>query len=105
MISPPSPPEHAEFSHPTLVSAATQSYVERMVYRGQVKGGVVVFETAAPPEGAAVRVEAEGRQAQAPALGQTSIWDKLKELSGVLDDLPADFARNHDHYIHGARKK
>lgn len=24
---------------------------------------------------------------------------------GMADDLPADFARNHDHYIHGAPKR
>jgi hypothetical protein len=77
-----------------------------MVYRGQVKGGVVVFEAAAPPEGADVRVEVEGRaQPAATVQHGPSIWDKLKELSGAVDDLPADFARNHDHYIHGTRKK
>jgi hypothetical protein len=29
----------------------------------------------------------------------------LLELVGTVDDLPADMARNQDHYIHGAPKR
>jgi hypothetical protein len=77
-----------------------------MVYRGQVKGGVVVFQADVPPEGAEVRVEVEGSVCPAGAVQDgASIWDKLKELSGAVNDLPPDFARNHDHYIHGTHKK
>ena len=68
-----------------------------MEFRGQVKGGVVVFDNGSPPEGAAVRVEVV-----AP---QKSIWQKLRNYSGTVKGLPADMARNHDHYIHGAPKK
>lgn len=70
-----------------------------MVYRGQVKGGVVVFEDAPPPEGTAVRVEAAADDC-APTL-----WQKLRKYSGVVKGLPPDMARNHDHYIHGAPRK
>jgi len=31
--------------------------------------------------------------------------DALQELAGTAKDLPADFAHNHDHYLHGAPKK
>jgi hypothetical protein len=70
-----------------------------MEYRGRVQGGVVLFEAAAPPDGAEVRVEV----VQEPAV--PSIWEKLKKYSGAIDDLPPDMARNHDHYIHGGPKK
>ncbi len=39
----------------------------------------------------------------------TSCWsetiERYKEFIGMFDDLPADFARNHDHYTHGTPKK
>jgi hypothetical protein len=75
-----------------------------MTYRGQVKGGVVVFEEAIPPEGATVRVEVESPPAQV-AGDEPSLWDKLRRFSGAAKGLPPDMARNHDHYIHGGRKK
>jgi hypothetical protein len=71
-----------------------------MVYQGHVKDGVVVFDTAAPPEGAAVQVNVVE---SVPEPG--NIWTKLRKYSGAVRGLPSDMARNHDHYIHGAPKK
>ena len=71
-----------------------------MQFHGRVKDGVVVFEDGAPPEGVEVRVEIVSTSQETP-----SIWDKLKKYSGSVKGLPADMARNHDHYIHGGRKK
>lgn len=34
-----------------------------------------------------------------------SFAERYAEFIGVADDLPADFAINHDHYLHGARKQ
>lgn len=34
-----------------------------------------------------------------------SLGEELADLVGALNDLPPDFAQNHDHYIHGAPKK
>lgn len=31
--------------------------------------------------------------------------ERLLKLAGPIDDLPADMARNHDHYFHGAPKR
>jgi hypothetical protein len=31
--------------------------------------------------------------------------ERYAEFIGIADDLPADFAMNHDHYLHGARKR
>ena len=72
-----------------------------MEYRGHVKGGVVIFEAEAPPEGAAVRVQLAPEASAAGA----SLWDKLRKYSGAVTGLPPDMARNHDHYIHGGPRK
>lgn len=29
----------------------------------------------------------------------------LTKFAGIIKDLPPDFARNHDHYLHGAPKR
>lgn len=77
-----------------------------MEYRGQVKGGVVIFEADKPPEGAAVRVQLVRATPPAPPLTPpASLWEKLRRYSGSVTDLPADMARNHDHYIHGGPRK
>ena len=34
-----------------------------------------------------------------------TLHEALKDFIGVADDLPADLARNHDHYLYGAPKK
>ena len=31
--------------------------------------------------------------------------DALSEFAGVVHELPADYASNHDHYLHGAPKR
>jgi len=72
-----------------------------MTYRGHVKNGVVVLdEPAELPEGAEVNVELLPARADEPTLGQ-----KLMKYAGKAKGLPADLARNHDHYLHGAPKK
>ena len=71
-----------------------------MGYRGQFKQGVV-FEKPPPfPDGAAVEVEPVDRQRDLPTWGEV-----LKDFMGQAKGLPADMARNHNHYIHGARRK
>jgi hypothetical protein len=74
-----------------------------MVYRGQVKNGVIVLDEAVKlPEGARVTIEETPilHEETGPTLAET-----LGEFIGMAKDLPPDFARNHDHYIHGAPKK
>lgn len=72
-----------------------------MTYRGRVKNGVIVLDPPATlPEG----VEVEVLPAQDDLSGPT--WgDVLKDFIGKAKGLPADMARNHDHYIHGAPKR
>jgi hypothetical protein len=79
-----------------------------MVYRGHVKGGVVVLEPShALPEGTEVRVEAVVAEGDQPLLdenGQT-LGQKLMKYAGKAIGLPEDAALNHDHYLYGAPKR
>ena len=71
-----------------------------MVYRGHLKNGVVVFDEPAPfPEGAEVSVDLACDKDDVP-LGKA-----LLRFSGIVDDLPSDMARNHDHYLHGRPRR
>ena len=58
------------------------------------------------PKNAIVRLRVESVQEAASApVPAGSIWSKLRKHSGVARDLPCDYARNHDHYLHGATRK
>jgi hypothetical protein len=68
-----------------------------MVYRGHVKGGVVVFDTEVHlPDGIEVTVDLI-----LPATRKT-LAEQLGDLIGSVPDLPSDMAAQHDHYLHGA---
>jgi hypothetical protein len=47
------------------------------------------------PEGAGVDVTPTG-EAVIP-----SLYERLKDIVGVADDLPSDSSDNHDHYLYG----
>ena len=71
-----------------------------MIYRGQVRNGVIVFEEPVPlAEGTLVRVEAEQPADPAP------LRRGLLALAGCVEGLPADLAENHDHYLYGTPKR
>jgi len=72
-----------------------------MTYRGHVENGVVVLDERAPlPEGAAVVVAPADDEA-----GLQAMREGLLKFAGVVKDMPHDLARQHDHYIHGARRR
>jgi hypothetical protein len=72
-----------------------------MSYTGIVENGKVTLPPEAQfPDGTKVRIEPVEPAAEAPTLA-----DSLREFIGTFDDLPSDFARNHDHYIHGTPRK
>ena len=50
------------------------------------------------PDGTRVQIEA-----QVPP--QRSVAERYAGLAGLADDVPADLARNLDHYIHGQTRK
>lgn len=71
-----------------------------MVYRGYVRGGVVVLDPKVElPEGIEVSVEL-----LPPRSGKT-LAERLGDLIGSVSDLPSDMAQQHDHYVHGAPKR
>jgi hypothetical protein len=72
-----------------------------MSFQGTIQNGVVVFDDRQSlPDG--TRVEVIVQQA---SIKQSTLRERLARLAGTVDDLPADMARNHDHYLHGAPKK
>ena len=72
-----------------------------MSFEGTVQNGVVVFDSQHQlPDGTRVEVIV-----QDPSVKKPTLRERLVKLAGTVDDLPADMARNHDHYIHGAPKK
>ena len=71
-----------------------------MNYRGRINNGVVVLEDGADlPEGTEVRVE----PVEQPT--RKTLYERFKNVAGKAEGLPADFAEQHDHYIHGSPKK
>jgi hypothetical protein len=78
-----------------------------MTYQGHFQNGVVVLDEAAvQPDGVKVRVEVlpsnESEQGAERTGGTLS--DHYKAVIGAAQDLPADFAAEHDHYVHGTPK-
>ena len=71
-----------------------------MTFRGHIKNGQVLLdEPARLPDGVEVSVAVIEPQ---PSSG--TVWDKLRALAGTVEG-PVDWARNHDHYIHGTPKR
>jgi hypothetical protein len=66
-----------------------------MSLTGHVQNGVVVFETSnALPDGTAVKVEAIEAP---PKLPKRSLLDRLGDVVGKAEGLPADASQNVDH--------
>lgn len=80
-----------------------------MVYRGQVKNGMVVLEGAkAPPEGARVSVrvvKSPARRGEKCPKHELTLYDRLKNVIGKAKDMPPDASVNIDHYLYGAPKR
>ncbi len=74
-----------------------------MVYVGRVQNGVVVLDHGQElAEGTVVRVEpVTDRGEQDPQ----SLYDRLKPVIGIVEGLPPDLAKNHEHDLHGLPKK
>jgi hypothetical protein len=64
--------------------------------QGVVKNGVIVLEDGSHlPEGTKVVVR---------SASDAPLSEELMKLAGTIHG-PRDFARNHDHYIHGTKKR
>jgi hypothetical protein len=79
--------------------------VQGMVYHGHVKNGRVELDgPSRPPEGAEVEVTlAPQAGADNDETGPT-LYDRLKDFIGSVDDLPPDASVNVDHYLYGHPK-
>ncbi|MFO0966185.1 MAG: hypothetical protein U0793_11460 [Gemmataceae bacterium] len=74
-----------------------------MSITGHVQNGVVVFDTPNGfPEGTAVKIEPI-EEARRPAA--LSLLDRLGDVVGKVEGLPADASQNVDHYLYGHPKK
>lgn len=77
-----------------------------MTYRGHVLKGMVVFaDSNVPPEGAEVEVSVRAGVPEDTDEEIPTIYERYKSFIGIIDDLPSDMARQHDHYIHGTPKR
>jgi len=72
-----------------------------MVYRGHFRNGVIQFDE---PVGLADGTEVEVIPVEGPEQSPT-LYERFKDFIGVVDDLPADAADQHDHYLYGTPKK
>ena len=72
-----------------------------MNLEGTIQNGVVVLDDGLQlPDGTRVEVIV-----RVPSAKPATLRERLLKLAGTVDDLPADMARNHDHYIHGSPKR
>jgi hypothetical protein len=80
-----------------------------MVYRGQMKDGVVVLDgPKVPPEGSAVSVRVLKNPAHGtprPRQPEATLYDRLKNIVGKAKGMPADASVTIDHYLYGAPKR
>jgi hypothetical protein len=69
---------------------------------------VVLDDPTALADGTCVQVQPLQEAAQegpSEEKALLSLSEKLLRLAGTVNGLPADMARNHDHYLHGHPKK
>lgn len=77
-----------------------------MSFVGHVENGVVVFDPPlALPNGTVVDVAVRETRDSAASAGPT-LWDRLKDVAGKAQGLPADSSVRTDHYLtHGLPKE
>ena len=79
-----------------------------MTYKGYVKNGVIVLDEPADlkdGDRVSVRPLRTSRKPPKKAARPLTLYERLKDVVGIVKGMPSDFARNHDHYIHGTPKR
>ena len=79
-----------------------------MTYLGRIENGAIVLdESTVLPDGVRVRVELmpSPEVSNVSESGGRTLYDRYKSVIGKAQGLPADFAAQHDHYIHGTPKR
>ena len=57
------------------------------------------------PDGTEVTIEPTVSLPEAASKSRGTFAERYTKYVGIADSLPEDFARNHDHYLHGAPKR
>ena len=71
-----------------------------MLLEGTIKNGTIVLDQPPSlPDGERVEVDLK------PIAQAQPTFIDLLEFAGCMPDMPADFAAQHDHYIHGTPKR
>ncbi|MEX2169570.1 MAG: hypothetical protein WD851_09680 [Pirellulales bacterium] len=77
-----------------------------MILHGLIHNGMIVLdEHMLLSEGTTVEVQVIASRPPVPPAGDTgkddipTLAERLKDVIGILEDLPVDAARNHDHYL------
>jgi hypothetical protein len=80
-----------------------------MIVQGTLTNGTIVLDEPVPlADGTRVEVDVKPAKEQPEKeheSGNKPTLLGLLKLAGTLDDLPPDFAAEHDHYIHGTPKR
>ncbi len=77
-----------------------------MTIEGTYQGGVIVLDdTSGLSEGTRVQVVVPSSPAKAVDAENEPTLRGLLRFAGTANDLPADFAEQHDHYIHGTPRR
>lgn len=77
-----------------------------MSYKGTVEGGVIVLAANAKlPDGTEVEVHPVKKQARSTPRSRRALLARIDAIAAKMPPMPADWAAEHDHYIHGTPKR
>jgi hypothetical protein len=77
-----------------------------MVYRGRVENGVIRLDGALlPADGTEVEVRFLAGENAVSEVAIPSLYERLKDLVGKAEGLPADASVNLDHYLYGTPRQ
>jgi hypothetical protein len=76
------------------------------MFEGTFTNGTVVFsEPPALEEGTVVEVVVKKKEPEQDREESKPTFLGLLKLAGAIKDMPADFAEEHNHYIHGTTRR
>ena len=77
-----------------------------MSYKGIVEGGVIVLAADTKlPNGTEVEVRPVRKPARNTARSRQALLARIDAIAAKMPPMPADWAAEHDHYIHGTPKR